>query len=304
MALYKDCLTCGQKKQESEFYARYATCKECVKAKQRARNVVDKKKPLRKGKKTCRKCGKEKEATNFRPTRAQCLDCEREYGRGYNRSNRDKRNQWVKNNREKMDQLQADWYQKNKKKINEKHKEQYKYDPIFRLNKILRQKILGMVARIKGDSVINHDTIFLKNWLETNFELDDSIAWTNHGSYWNVDHVIPPKFFNIANKQERELCYSWVNLIPLSRKMNRTKSDQVYPHLVYHQICTLCNFALSHKLSYDLFQKTISIYISKAKSIFKTCETPYNDGNALRALTTHSSRETVKRNPVNGRLQW
>ena len=120
-----NCKNCDIEKDIIEFYKGYKTCKECIKLRQRKRYRKNKEKILT-GNKTCKKCNIEKEINNFRINRRDCIDCEKEYGRKYNKEKKYIRDNWNNNNKEKMKQLQSEWYQKNKKYINEKNKNRYK----------------------------------------------------------------------------------------------------------------------------------------------------------------------------------
>ena len=80
------CNLCQENKDINQFYKRYKTCKECVKSKQRKRNISDKNK-IRSGVKTCNKCKKEHDISLFRVNRNECISCEREFGRIYNKEN-------------------------------------------------------------------------------------------------------------------------------------------------------------------------------------------------------------------------
>lgn len=265
----KKCLTCNEMKQESDFYARYATCKECIKAKQRDRNKVNAQKKPEKGNKECSECGEKKDNKEFRINRAQCRDCEREYGKKYSANNRHKRVEWVKQNPERMKELQATWYQKNKKKINKEFAKKYHENVRFNIDRKMRKRDENNIFTGK----IENTGLRKFQWIEFLFSLDSNMTWENYGSYWHIDHVIPPKYFDIIdNEEERYLCYSWINLRPMSRTMNRQKGDYLYYHIIRNQICSLYTFSVKKEKQIELreiikkYSKKIDILMKKFKS--------------------------------------
>jgi len=91
----------------------------------------------------CNGCHQEKSKDQFRKNRKKCKDCERAHGREYRRGDhgKEKAQKWVKENQERMTELQANWYQNNKPKINKKYVERCNIDPQFNLKKTMGRKL-------------------------------------------------------------------------------------------------------------------------------------------------------------------
>lgn len=48
-----------------------------------------------------------------------------------------------------------------------------------------------------------------------------------HGSYWDLDHIIPLSSIDITNKEEVEKLCHYNNLQPLTKKHNYIKKDRI-----------------------------------------------------------------------------
>ncbi len=247
----KKCSECNIEKPIDEYRVKYTFCKECLNAKQRARNALAKTKKQEKGTKTCSKCNVEKDNSEFRINRAQCHDCEKSYGRAYNKENYEKRRQWVLNNQEKMVQLQKNWYEKNKEEIRANFNERYHNDEHFRINKTLKTRTTELFNKIKfHNDISEEENIEYKEWF--NFIFTGDMTWENYSTNWVIDHVIPPMFFNLNNENEVDLCYSWLNIQPLSRGENRIKSNNFDLNYIVPHLEKLNKYIEENELEYSL----------------------------------------------------
>jgi 16S rRNA G966 N2-methylase RsmD len=66
----------------------------------------------------------------------------------------------------------------------------------------------------------------LKSHLESQFE--DWMDWSNYGSAWELDHIVPQSMFPYKSMGDGnfKLCWSLVNLRPLSSTKNRAEGDR------------------------------------------------------------------------------
>lgn len=62
-----------------------------------------------------------------------------------------------------------------------------------------------------------------KAWLE--FQFIEDMSWSNYGSIWTVDHVLPLSEFNLENEKEQYIAFDWKNLQP--SKTNFSKSNKI-----------------------------------------------------------------------------
>jgi hypothetical protein len=240
----KKCTQCNSEKPLIDYYAHGGKCKECVKANQRERNERSSKKEkeimkdpnLRSQKKFCSGCGQDKTVGDFRINRGECLDCERKYGREYNRDNHDVRQTWWENNLDRAHKLQADWYQRNKEHVRAKFTSRYDEDKCFRIHHSLKRRLQLSISKISSTTdYIGTSFEQVANWLEYNFI--DGMSWDNHGTVWDIDHVIPIARWDLNNQQHIDLCFDWKNLSPLNSGINRhEKSDKLdHAQIIRHK---------------------------------------------------------------------
>lgn len=66
----------------------------------------------------------------------------------------------------------------------------------------------------------------LREWVESKWQ--EGMNWTNYGSLWVVDHIVPFRFFDLQNVEHLKLCWNYKNLMPLYLKDNEKKNGNVY----------------------------------------------------------------------------
>lgn len=147
-------------------------------------------------------------------------------GKIYRNNNKEKvkirSTNWRKNNSE----YQKNYYNKNKKELNEKIKLKKKTDPIFKLKTLYRSKlnkILGNKTQ-KTFDLIGCTPQVLKEHIENQFK--DGMSWNNHSQFgWHIDHIIP--ISSAKNKKDLvKLCH-YTNLQPLWWRDNLQKGNKI-----------------------------------------------------------------------------
>lgn len=130
-------------------------------------------------------------------------------------------------NKEKYMETKKIWRLENREKINQKANERFKNNPIARLKRNCRTRIFIALKTDKSRSIklIDCDTEFLKNWLQSNFK--EGMTWENYGVYWHVDHVIACANFDLSNDEEIAHCFRWTNLQPLEASLNESKQATI-----------------------------------------------------------------------------
>jgi len=107
----------------------------------------------------------------------------------------------------------------------------------------------------------------IKKWIEFNW--DDEMEWENYGKYWEIDHSLPINCFDMNDEDDVKICFSWMNLMPLSKSINLKKSKKILISRILYQEIKLKNY--SDKLP-DLKPKIyqyINDYSYKFKSQYK-----------------------------------
>jgi hypothetical protein len=233
----KKCNKCGIEKSFEEYYKSYGKCKDCVKAEQRERNKKtseeNKKRIMDPQSKStyqyCYKCEQDKPLSEFRVGRSQCLECEREYGRTYNQENSEIRQKWVDEHRERMTELQANWYQNNKSHIRAKFNSRYSEDNCFKIKQLLKCHLQHRIRKISStEDYTGTDFEQVADWFEYNFTPE--MNWGNHGTMWDIDHVIPVALWNLDDPLQVDMCFNWKNLSPLFSSKNRHEKSDTLDH--------------------------------------------------------------------------
>tara|TARA_R110000782_G_scaffold201802_1_gene290413 strand:- start:63 stop:689 length:627 start_codon:yes stop_codon:yes gene_type:complete len=207
--------------------------------------------------KKCNNCKLEKEYSFFNKNKRTnddysntCRECmkiinNKSYINNKEKSNSDSKS-WYKLNREKHIEHTSNYQKQNPEKnrlstakylknnpeyYNNYRRNRYKTDPQFKLRIILGNRI-NSALKSKKHSKIQSTLILLgctleelQNHLEKQFK--EEMNWSNHGSYWEVDHIMPCSSFNLINIEQQKLCFNYTNLQPLTVTQNRQKSNKV-----------------------------------------------------------------------------
>lgn len=193
--------------------------------------------------------------------RRENMDKRRETSRRFYWANREKRladsrNRRI-NQRAKFSEQRKRLYQLNKTKINaacdkwwkdhpEKAREKYlKYlprrqalrkhrrltEPQEKIKDACRNRMGTLLRRAKIKKIertfdfIGCTPSFLKEFLESKFTL--GMSWENHGTFWEIDHVIPVSLFNLVDEVERRKAFHYTNCQPLEKMANRMKGNRL-----------------------------------------------------------------------------
>lgn len=205
--------------------------------------------------KICIKCNEEQPIDNFHPRgdtgkrRNECKTCRCSRDKLYRAENQPKIKARVKEKYQanaEENKLKAKlFYQKNKEKIKSRTNAYYhknkdsllaaalarqkvklKEDPIFKLKRRLRARMYDAVKKQKipkigklNEYVGTDDFNKVKDLLESTFQ--QGMSWENHGSVWDIDHVVP---LSVAKTPEHlHLLSHYTNLQALPSSENRTK---------------------------------------------------------------------------------
>ena len=136
-------------------------------------------------------------------------------------------------NKERLKPISRRHYIENKseirKKANLNQNLRYATDPGFKLKKRLLNGIYNYLKNNKNDGIVKllpYTMDELKTHLELQF--DNSMNWTNYGSYWSLDHIRPISSFDIIDENSEDFlkCWGLSNLQPLENLKNFEKRDK------------------------------------------------------------------------------
>lgn len=130
-------------------------------------------------------------------------------------------------------QMDKNYRQNNKEKINQYFKDKRKNDIQFKYAQDLRGKINRFNA-------YDCTKPFFKKWIE--FQFEDDMNWDNYGTsnnldkWWVFDHVIPIESFDLTKEEDRLKCNHWTNIQPIWYDKNGTKGCKVDKEIIQNHI--------------------------------------------------------------------
>lgn len=100
----------------------------------------------------------------------------------------------------------------------------------YEKNKLTRSMSKGICQALKEnkaerhwEELVNYTFQELKGHLESQFTPE--MTWSNYGSYWEIDHIIPQNTFSFKTEKDKDfkICWSLMNLRPLEKIANRRR---------------------------------------------------------------------------------
>jgi len=194
--------------------------------------------------KKCRLCQLEKLIQEFYKRkgsvdgyRNDCKDCmkkiptnKKENAKKYYQNNKEKviedSKKYYRNNKNKISLYKKRYQEENKENRNEKLRERYKTDELYKISVNIRSSLVkifkrkGYTKKSNSIKLIGCSFEELKIHIESKFK--DGMSWSNHGE-WHIDHKIPLSW---AESEEEliELC-KFSNLQPLWEFENLSKKN-------------------------------------------------------------------------------
>jgi polyribonucleotide nucleotidyltransferase len=180
--------------------------------------------------KTCIKCGKNPKHS----TLSICRSCRKEYNtlnkeqiKRYNKSRYEKDKPEIlkkirsyhSKHKTEIKEYQQLWFKENKDRINQFSRTKYNSNIEFKIKLLLRGTLLSKL-KIKNASKYSSSLKLvgctieeLRSYLEKQFLPE--MTWENHGSIWEIDHILPCASFDLTKEEEQKKCFHYTNLQPL-----------------------------------------------------------------------------------------
>jgi predicted XRE-type DNA-binding protein len=108
-------------------------------------------------------------------------------------------------------------------------RERKKKDPVFKLAKTMRSRLLSALTRKNAKKncrtmdLIGASPSFVMGYLEAKFT--EGMTWENHGT-WHIDHIKPCCSFDLTSEEEQIKCFHFSNLQPLWAEDNLKKGGK------------------------------------------------------------------------------
>jgi len=157
--------------------------------------------------------------------------------RAFNQTPEGKEKLRVKHEKDKASPKRAAYVKKYQKKNAQRRREYLKTyikermasDPAFKLQRVLRKRTKGVLARLfisktfqKHERFLGCTLLELKEHIEKQFE--PWMTWQNHGKYgWHVDHIKPLSKFDLSDPKQFAEASHYTNLRPLHWRENLSK---------------------------------------------------------------------------------
>jgi len=137
--------------------------------------------------------------------------------------------QYYKDNKSEINKYHQGYYQDNKSEIYIKmkirKKNSYHTDPVYKLKSNLQSRIYSY---LKHGKKLHRSIKYLgctieeyKQYLEQKF--DENMNWSNHGNYWEIDHIDQLCTFDMTKQSEQFKAFNYRNTRPLKKSENRSR---------------------------------------------------------------------------------
>ena len=202
--------------------------------------------------KVCSKCGEEKPLSEFWKNRStfdglqyQCKTClinrkeERIRSKKWYQNNKDKsqesHKEYYQVNQDRIRSMSWHWYQLNKEKKKKQRKEHYQdtkgnMSGQHRANRAMSRSIWKALKGNKNGRRWEKLVGYTLHDLITHLELlfDTKMNWGNYGSYWHIDHIKPKSLFKYDSQESSGFkeCWALENLQPLEAIENIKKGNR------------------------------------------------------------------------------
>jgi len=217
----KVCNKCGISKSIDRFSKSIGrSCKDChnkLLRERRKKRKQDIKDGICSGNVQCNCCNKMKPVSEFIYGNRKCNQCNRERMKSYRES---------EDVKQRESEYYAQYYAKNKDKMNDVLNEKCRNDESLREKRIYKSGLSGMIHGIRNfvPYLGCNSEEFLK-WLV--FCFTDDMTIENHGEVWHKDHVLPYYEFDLHDEKQKEMCYGWRNIMPLISHENQVKGNRI-----------------------------------------------------------------------------
>jgi hypothetical protein len=146
---------------------------------------------------------------------------------------KEKRREYLKETHEYVRQREKSYWERNREHLNAKVAEYQRSNKHVRMKARISARIRENIKKLKTTKEYlgcGGDMEVLLKWIEHQF--DENMNWDNYGKYWQIDHVLPVKKFNLEDDEEIHICFSWMNVQPLERLKNTAKHNKILPDMV------------------------------------------------------------------------
>lgn len=218
----KKCIKCEEDKEIDLFIKNRNVCKDCMKKYKQNQYKLN------------NKTIKEKKKSYYEENKFYFLKKSKEYYESNKESKLKYQKEYYNTNKQSVSDYKKKHSIENKDKIT-KYKSNYqkqrrKTDSIFKfkssISSLIRKSIKnkGFTKKSKTYEILGCDFEIFKEYIENKFT--EEMNWENHGTFWDIDHIIP--LCTAITEEDIIRLNHYTNLQPLDSNTNRNiKRDKV-----------------------------------------------------------------------------
>ncbi len=165
------------------------------------------------------------------------------YNSTYFKNNKDRFYKWIYDrrdeNRDEFNEYMREYRKENLIHIREYQniwmKNKYNTDINYKLKINVKGRIVFSLKKDnlkKGEKITEYLGCSIENYkiyLEQQFLPE--MNWENHGTIWEIDHIIPIAFFDLLIREEQKKCFHYSNTQPLFKTTEIAKSFGYDDHI-------------------------------------------------------------------------
>jgi hypothetical protein len=250
----------------------HVTCKQCNCSKKTSefRICKDKKYAREYPCSWCRECEKAKSLKRYHEKKEACQAKNKEYKAAHAEEIKEKRKVYLEKTKDHVKQRYKKYCANNREKLNSIAKQYKQNHPHIQIHCCLSSRLRSLLAKGKHtEDYLGAPVNLVMQWFEFNF--GDKYSWDNRSNVWHIDHVLPAVLFDMNVESDVELCFSWMNLIPLDKTYNLKKQGKLdFPRILWQEL-RLRQFAAKHNLQH-IIDPFIKSYAEKVDKLSK-CNT-------------------------------
>ena len=115
----------------------------------------------------------------------------------------------------------------------------------------LRKRIWKCLKNKSNSSkeLLGCEITFYLDWIS--FTMTEKMSWNNYGTYWNIDHLIPLKNFDLTKEDEAKKAFNWKNTWAMKSNENFIKKNIIHENVIQHAIL-LNNFVKINNIELEI----------------------------------------------------
>jgi len=124
-----------------------------------------------------------------------------------------------------------EWTANNRDRVNERERLRLINNPQRRIGKCVHMRLTNTLRKgtytRQTAEIIGLTQVQFLDWTAFNFEGD--MIWSNYGSLWEFDLIIPASAYDLTIEQQLLAAFNWCNIRPCLKSDNAAKHNFILP---------------------------------------------------------------------------